>query len=325
MTFAAPQLLWGLLLLPLAVGVYLLLQRRRRRYAVRFTNLDLLANLATAAPRWRRHVPPALALLALAALLVAVARPQVDREVSKGGTLLLALDTSGSMEATDVSPSRLAAAKAAAAGFVERLPDGAEVGLVSFSTGAELVVPPTDDHDDVARALDGLSAGGGTAMGDAIALAANVGTDQAQTAAAREDDADERGVTLVLLSDGSPSPGTLDPQEAAQRARAAGVQVSTIALGTDEGTVTQQDAFGSSQSIEVPPDRETLRAVAETTGGLAFDAPSEEALDGVYERLRETVATELERQEVTAWAAGLGAALLALGAGLSALWFGRVP
>ena len=125
MTFAAPQLLWGLLLLPLAVGVYLLLQRRRRRYAVRFTNLDLLANLATAAPRWRRHVPPALALLALAALLVAVARPQVDREVSKGGTLLLALDTSGSMEATDVSPSRLAAAKAAAAGFVERLPDGA--------------------------------------------------------------------------------------------------------------------------------------------------------------------------------------------------------
>jgi Ca-activated chloride channel homolog len=171
MTFASPELLLGLLLVPLAIAVYLAVQRRRSRYAVRFTNVDLLSNLVPRRPAWRRHVPPVLYLLAIAALVVGLARPSMVVAVPREeATVVLTLDVSRSMRATDVDPTRLAAAQQAASDFVDQLPERFKVGLVVFSTEARLVVEPTTDRERLHDALDALRADGGTALGDAIAL-----------------------------------------------------------------------------------------------------------------------------------------------------------
>ena len=169
MTFLSPEFLIGLLLIPVAIGFYLWTQRRRSRYAVRFTNLDLLANIAPRRPAWRRHVPPVLYLGAIAALLIGLARPtmviQVPRE---DATILLAMDISGSMRATDVDPTRLDAAKAAAISFIDQIPDGVRVGVVSFASETDTLVSPTTDRAELKAAIDSLEARDGTAMGDAL-------------------------------------------------------------------------------------------------------------------------------------------------------------
>ena len=176
MSFAWPIALWGLALVALALLAYLVAQRRRRRYVVRFTNLDLLENVVAASPRWRRHVPAALTLLALSALVVGLARPQVAVAVAREeATVILAMDSSGSMTATDVAPDRMTAAREAASSFVEGLPDGFRVGVVSFSNEADVVVPPTDDRDEALRGLSALRADNGTALGDAIARSVDLG------------------------------------------------------------------------------------------------------------------------------------------------------
>jgi Ca-activated chloride channel family protein len=327
MTFVSPHLLWALLLVPALLAGYLLLQRRRMRYAMRFTNVDLLANLVAASPRWRRHVPPAAFLLALAALLFAMARPQLITEVPREeASVVLATDVSGSMQATDVSPTRLDAAERAATRFLDRVPDELRVGLVTFSSEAHLVVQPTEEHDVVRDSLRRLEAEGGTAIGDAVALATDLAarTGDEQLAS---DGTEEDGPPLVvlLLSDGAPSPDTLDPIEAAQQAKAAGIPVYTIALGTDEGTVEVVDELGFTETIEVPPDRETLAEIARITGAAAFSAPTEQALDAVYDRLGSSIGYEEELREITyAFAAG-GLVLLLVAGTLSALWFNRLP
>ena len=326
MTFDWPLALWGLFLVPLVVGAYLLLQRRRMRYAVRFTNLDLLANVVERSPRWRRHVPAALFLFALAALLVGVARPQaVLKTPEEQATVVLAMDVSTSMEATDVEPSRLAAAQRAAETFLDRVPDEMRVGLVTFSSEARVLVPPTSEHAQVEEALGFLVPDGGTAIGDAIAVSVRLKASQggAELAAAR----DEGGPPLVvlLLSDGEPSPETLDPVQAAEEAQAQGVKVYTVALGTDEGTVTLDDGFGNEEVVPVPPDRETLTQVAEITGGEFFEAPTDEALQSVYESLGSDIGFREKKTDIT-FAFAAGGALLLLGGGLlSALWFNRLP
>jgi len=171
MTFASPELLVGLLLVPAAIGLYLLVQRRRSRYAVRFTNVDLLANIAPKTPAWRRHVPPVLYLVAITALVIGLARPSMVMAVPRNeATIILTIDVSGSMQATDVQPTRLAAAQKAASDFVDQLPSSFRVGLVVFSTEARIELPPTTDHAQVHTAIDNLAAHGGTAMGDAIEL-----------------------------------------------------------------------------------------------------------------------------------------------------------
>src|SRR5215212_143539 len=170
MTFADPILLFGLLLVPAALVVYRLVQRRRSRYAVRFTNVDLLGNLVPRTPAWRRHVPPALYLVAMAALVLALARPSIAVQVPREeATIILTMDVSGSMMATDVSPTRLSAAQHAANDFVDQLPAGVKVGLVSFSTATRLLVAPTTDRAAVHEAIGNPAARGGTALGDAIA------------------------------------------------------------------------------------------------------------------------------------------------------------
>jgi Ca-activated chloride channel homolog len=325
MTFAWPLALAALALVPLALVAYLLFQRRRMKYAVRFTNLALLENVVERSPRWRRHLPPALFLVALGALLVGVARPQVVVNTpQEQATVVLAMDVSTSMEATDVEPTRMDAAREAATTFVDELPDELRVGLVTFSTEAQVIVAPTSEHDQVRDALGFLEANGGTAIGDAIAAATELKQGDATLAANREG-GDGPPLVVLLLSDGEPSPETLDPIQAAEDANAAGVRVFTVALGTDEGTVTLTDDFGNEDVVPVPPDRETLTQIAEITGGEFFAAPSEATLESVYEQLGSELGTIKEERDVTfAFAAG-GAVLLLVAGGLSLLWFNRMP
>src|SRR5689334_1984757 len=184
MTFAEPVLLIALLGVPLAALGYLYVQRRRSRYVVRFTNVDLLANLVPKTPAWRRHVPPALYVAAMAALVIALARPSAMVAVPReDATIILAMDTSGSMMATDVAPSRLANAKQAAAAFVDQLPPTFQVGLVTFSTAAQVAVRPTTDRAEIHAALDSLVADGGTALGDAIGASTTLAREVIDTAA----------------------------------------------------------------------------------------------------------------------------------------------
>ena len=340
MTFASPELLLGLLIVPLAVIGYLLIQRRRSRYAIRFTNVDLLANLVPRQAAWRRHVPTALYLAAVAALAIALARPSMVVAVPRDeATIMLTMDVSASMRATDVNPTRLAAALKAASDFVDQLPDRFKVGVVAFSTEARVVLAPTTDRTAVHQALDGLRADGGTALGDAIALSletagvdtgSTAGTGGAPAPSASPDPSGSTAggpplVATVLLSDGANSTGTLEPQEAADRAAALGVPIYAIALGTADGVVDVPDRTGTLHSLNVPPDPDTLAAVAETTGGRFFEAPTASDLAQVYENLGSKVGTTDEVQEVTQWFAAAGLVLVLAGAGLAAHWFNRFP
>jgi Ca-activated chloride channel homolog len=325
MSFAWPIALSGLALVALALIAYLVAQRRRRRYVVRFTNLDLLENVVVDSPRWRRHIPAVLTLLALSALVVGMARPQVAVAVPREeATVILAMDSSGSMTATDVQPDRMTAAREAASSFVDGLPNGFRVGVVSFSNEADVVVPPTADHEEALRGLSALRADNGTALGDAIARSVDLGVTSLdeQLAAAKDS---ETPVVVLLLSDGANTTGDYEPLEAAQKAKDAGVPVYTVALGTDEGTVQGPDGYGGMRTIRVPPDPATLSQVAELTGGKFFEAADQNALESVYDEIGSQVGVEHEQRELTVFFTAAGAALLLLGGALSTLWFGRIP
>ena len=321
MSFATPTLLWALLLIPLIVGAYLLAQRRRIKYAARFTNLDLLTNVVDASPGRRRHLPPALAIAALAALLLAMARPQTVVAVPREeASVVLAMDSSISMTATDVAPTRLDAAKSAASDFLDGLPERFRVGLVSFASSASVLQEPTDDRDAVRSSLDSLQSDLGTALGDAILRSVELAPNES----ANSTTGDEPTFSVLLLSDGANSTGS-DPLDAIEVAKEAGVAIYTIALGTDAGRVELTNDSGISQTFAVPPDPDTLRQVAEETGGRFFEAPTEADLQAVYDELGSQVAFEQKERELTAAFAGGGAALLLLGGTFSVLWFGRIP
>jgi Ca-activated chloride channel homolog len=325
MSFAWPIALSGLVLVALALIAYVVVQHRRRRYVVRFTNFDLLENIVADSPRWRGAVAEGFALLALTALVIGMARPQMAVAVAREeATVILAMDSSGSMTATDVAPDRMTAAREAASSFVEDLPDGFRVGVVSFSNEADVVVPPTADRDEALRGLSALRADNGTALGDAIARSVDLGVTSLdeQLAAAK---ANDTPVVVLVLSDGANTTGDYEPLEAAQKAVDAGVPVYTVALGTDEGTVQGPDGYGGLRTIRVPPDRETLAQVAETTGGTFFEAADEGALRSVYDEIGSQVGVDHEQKELTVLFTGAGALLLLLGGALSTLWFGRIP
>jgi Ca-activated chloride channel homolog len=321
-SFQWPLVLLSLALIPLAVLGYLLIQRRRTKYAVRFTNLDLLANVVEGSPGWRRHLPAALALAALAALLVGLARPQTSSAKARShATIVLAIDVSGSMSATDVRPSRLAAAKEAARSFLDQLPKGIRVGVVSFSTTAQVLAPATADRSLARAAIDSLEPGGGTAIGDAIARSVDLG--KAARASANGNGV-RRRFSVLLLSDGANTSG-ISPLTGAQRAKQAHAPVYTIALGTPNGSVQRLDEFGNIRRIPVPPDPATLRQVASVTGGRFFNVPDENELKAVYDRLGTRVGYVRQHHELTYAFAAVAAALLLAGGTLSALWFNRIP
>ena len=361
MTFLAPLLLIGLLLVPVLLGLYAWAQRRRSRYAVRFTNLDLLANLAPRRPAWRRHVPPAIYLAAVVALVIGLARPSMVVAVPReDATVLLAIDVSGSMKATDVAPTRLDAAREAAQSFIDQLPEGIRVGIVAFASRPVTLVAPTADRGQLDAALDGLRALDGTAMGDALMEVLDIaetiqagdagsaggttpGGDTASPdpSAAPAPSADpapsaapdspvdtpsgEPLVAAILLSDGANSVGVAEPLDAAQRAASLGVPIYTIALGTPAGQVQVRDDLGQIVTLDVPPDTETLAQIAEITSATAFDAPTASDLSAVYDNLQSRIGYTQDEQEVTSWFAAAALALVVVAAGLSAVWFGRLP
>jgi Ca-activated chloride channel homolog len=322
MSFATPFVLWGLLLIPLGLIAYWLVQRRRIKYAARFTNLDLLVNVVDASPGRRRHLPALLTLAALAALIVAMARPQAVVAVPReDATVVLTMDSSASMKATDVAPSRLDAAKTAATTFLDDVPDRFRVGLVSFSSAVRVLEEPTDDRDAVRSSLDSIQGDIGTALGDAIEASVALADDPNAT----EDTVGEKPLfAVLLLSDGANTTGS-EPLAVVDEAKEAGVPIYTIALGTPSGTVDVTDDYGQTQTVNVPPDPATLRQIAEETGGRFFEAPTEADLKAVYEEIGSQVSWEDDERELTAAFAAAGAVFLLIGASLSALWFGRIP
>lgn len=322
-TFLWPAALLGLVLVPLGLLAYLLLQRRRDKYTVRFTNLDLLANVAPKRPGMRRHLPAVLALLALTALVLGVARPQAAIKVPKRqATLVLAMDTSASMTADDVEPTRLDAARRAARTLLESLPDASRVGVVGFAQYAATVSPVLADKDAVLDAIDNVRPEGGTALGEAIDQALAMG--HAATGNAKTTKENGPPFAVIVLSDGASTTGR-DPINAAERAKEAGIPVYTVALGTESGTVEVTDEFGQTHVVPVPPDKETLRRIAETTGGKTYEAPTEEQLRSVYEEVATRVGYDERQRELTVAFTAAGGVLLLLGAALSALWFNRIP
>jgi len=337
MSFAHPLLLLTLLVVPLAVGAYLLAERRRMRYAVTFTNLDVLASVA-GGRSLRRYVPPVLFLLALALLSVALARPQRRTLVaSDQATVILVVDVSGSMHAQDVKPTRLGAAQAAVRTFLERVPKRVRVGLIAFSSEPEIAAPPTRDRDLVRASLDELSflqGYGGTAIGDALAAAVELGQRTvrggpgAQTIAYTVSKPSKL-VTILFLSDGKQTRGALPPLQGAQRARAAGIPVYTVALGTPSGVLVPfAGSLGGgtpSRRIPVPPDPATLSAIAKQTGGKFFAARSADAVQSAYKELGSKLGRVPGHKEATNEAVALAALMLVAAGVLAALWAPRLP
>ena len=317
LTFLAPER-FALLLVPVMLAaLYLVRQRRRQAYVVRFTDPDLIDAVAPRRPGLRRHLVAAVYLTATALMVIAAARPAMATEVANEPTVVLAFDTSISMEATDVAPSRMVAAREAAHRFIEVVPDGVRVGLVAFDQTARVVIPPTTSKMVLDRAIDRLSLGEGTAIGEAIYTSLDVL--ESDVAAEAQDAAGSGAGSIVLMSDGDTTMGRPE-DEAAREAQRRGVKVSTVAFGTDHGSVVVDLV-----PVPVPVDREALRDIAETTGGQVFEAESAKEIVSVFEDLGEGVGTRTEPREITdslALAALVTATLAAAG---SLAWFARIP
>ena len=273
--FGDIRFLWLLLLVPAGLAAYVLLQQRRPKDVVRFTNLALLESVVEHGPRWRRHVPAALFLVAMSALLVGLARPQATLKVPREeATIVLVLDVSGSMRSDDVTPSRLGAGQESARKFIKALPPKFRVGLVAFSSTVRVLAAPTQDREEVRRAIDSLTANGGTAMGDALvtgvglvrpeALASNGGSEVAPIdgGAINPKTSARTPASVLLISDGANTLGQIQPLDAADIANQLQVPVYTVALGTPGGQALIPDPRGGSRLQTVPPDPETLHAVA---------------------------------------------------------------
>jgi Ca-activated chloride channel family protein len=315
MTFSSPWSLLWLLAVPVLVALYVWHQQRRERYAERWASPGLLPNLVDRFPGRRRYIPIAILLAALAALIVGVARPHATVSVRREeATVMLAIDTSRSMGATDISPSRLAAAENAANRLVDIVPKKFRIGVVSFSTRAQLALAPTTDRTLVREALGSLHPTEGTAIGDAVLLSARLGQKQ------RAADGTTPPTTVLLISDGARDGGQTAPRVAARRARLMQVPVYT----TPNGVVHHELPGGYTETIRVPPSPQTLQLIANTTGAQFFRAASDKQLREVYENLGSRLGHKRQSREISDLFAGGAAVLLLIGAGLSALWFRRV-
>jgi Ca-activated chloride channel family protein len=316
MSFGSPLFLLALLLVPLALLAQAASRRRARRYAVRFTAVPALRAAAGTTPAWRRFVPLALLLTALAALAVALAKPQRTIAVPvERASVMLVTDHSRSMMATDVKPSRLDAAKRAANLFLDKLPSGIRVGVTTFSDVPDGTLAPSRDHSDARRMINAQIADGGTATGDALAVAL-------QALANDRQNGKRAPAAIVLLSDGATTTGR-DPVEVGREARTARVPIYTVALGTADATVPNP-GFGP-PVLSVAPDPETLRRIAEASGGRAFTAQDDNQLSAIYKALGSQLGTRTTHREVTS-AFAIGGLLLLLGAAAGSLrWSGRFP
>lgn len=313
--------LWFLLAVAGLVGLYVVLQRRRQQYVVRFTNLALLDQVAPRRPGWRRHAAAAGFIVALASLVVAFARPtQQVREPRERATVMLAIDTSLSMQATDVPPSRLKAAQDAARSFLKSVPPSINIGLVSFNGSARVDVAPTTERQRVQTAIDSLALGESTAIGDAISTSVDaIAAFARQTASAT--DTEPVPAAIVLMSDGDTNKG-LSNEEGAAKAKQARIPVTTIAFGTDRGEITIP---GNPAPAAVYVNKDALRRIAEATSGSFFAASSEAQLAQVYQRIGSSIGFQDVEREITEWFIGIGLLALAATAAMSLAWFNRLP
>lgn len=356
MTFIWVEMLWLLLLVPALIGLYALVLRRRKRTAIRYASLAMVKQALGRAPAWRRHLPPALLLAAVAVLIVAVARPAaVVTLASSRATIILAMDVSGSMRAGDVSPSRIAAAQTAARQFIGDQPADVQVGIVAFAAAAYLVQVPTIDREALYQAIDRFQTRRGTAVGSGVLTSlatifpdedfetglndprpgAPAGDNRSRRTAGRSLDeqpgAEEkpahvpvepgsyRNAVVILLSDGATTTGP-DPVEAGHTAADYGVRVFTVGFGSPTGDVVEYEG----RSMRTQPDIETLKTIARTTDAQFFEAQSSDDLTHVYKSLSARLVAEKKLTEISFVFAGVGALLAVLAGVLSLLWFGRV-
>lgn len=317
MSFVDPLRLVLLAVVAAAIIAYVVLQARRSTYSLRFTNVDLLASVAPRRPGWRRHLPAALFVVAVAALVVAWAGPTAPTTVPvERATVMLAIDVSLSMQAQDVEPDRLRAAQAAAVDFLAVVPPELNVGLVTFSGVATIAVPPTTDRDLVAEAVQRLQLAERTAIGEAIFASLD-----AINLVPTEPGAEQVPAAIVLMSDGATTAGRADDLAVAAAVEQ-GVPVTTIAFGTDEGAITIP---GDPIPIPVPVDRTALEVIAADTGGAFFSAVTAQQLEEVYVDIGSSIGFTTAQQDISSWF--IGAALLALIAtgAMSLAWFSRLP
>jgi Ca-activated chloride channel family protein len=317
MSFATPAFLLGLLLVPLVVLAQAAARRRARRHAVRFTGVSTLKLASVAIPAWRRHVPAALALAALASLVVALAKPQRTVAVPlERASIMLVTDHSRSMLANDVEPNRLAAAKRSASSFLDQVPRRVRVGVVAYSDAPDAVQTPSADRDAVRRIIGDQVADGATATGEALATSLDMlVSDRSQPGRKRVPAA------IVLLSDGKTTIGR-DPVTVAHTARRLRIPIFTVSLGTRDATVPDP-VFG--RPLPASPDPETLERIAETSDGRAFSAADAKELSAIYKALGSQLGTKREHRETTVPFAVI-AALLLVGAGAASVrWTGRLP
>jgi Ca-activated chloride channel homolog len=317
-SFAEPAVLLALIaLLPLGL-LYLTEQRRRRAAAEAFAAPALQPSVVPSSPGWRRHAPMIAAALALAVLVLAAAKPQRTVAVPlKSASIVLATDVSGSMTATDLKPTRLDAAKRAARKFVKQVPSHVNIGILAFNGTPTVLQSPTRDRETVNAAIDGMAPSGATATGEAIAAGVQM---------LRPGGTERRGrqpAALLLLSDGSSTRGR-DAVEMARAAKRAKVRVYTVALGTKEGSITVTRQDGSTETRPVPPDPDSLAAIAKASGGKTYTAGSADRLKEIYEQLGSELGHKKEKKQITSTFAGAGLALLLAGMVMSARWFGRL-
>ena len=316
MSFAAPVWLASLALIPIALAVSIAARRRARRYAIRFPAVATLALAAGAGSgrSWRRHLPSAFLLAAIAALALALARPHLSYSAAVDqASVVLVTDHSGSMAATDVSPTRLAAAERAADTFIDRMPASALVGAIAFSDSPDAVQAPVVNHAAARAIIDGQSAGGATATGDALALALQLlhGSNPKHPPSA-----------IVLLSDGAANAG-LDVGTVARQAAQEKIPIDTVALGTPNGTLPSADPFAP--AVAVPPDPQLMQEIAQLSGGRAFNAQSADELSSIYKQLAQRLGSVARKREVTVELAIGGLAFLLLAGAASTRWSGRLP
>ena len=344
MQFLWPQFLWLLLALPLLVGLYVYLLRRKKKLAVRYASLSIVKEAMGAGSQVRRHIPPALFLLAMLALLLAAARPvAVVTLPSNQQTIILAMDVSGSMRATDVQPNRLVAAQNAAKAFLGELPRHVKVGIVAFAGSAQVAQLPTTNREDLVTAIDRFQLQRATATGNAIVISlATLFPDAGIDLESMQGGQRMRGFSLdterkakkdfqpvapgsypsaaiIMLTDGQRTTG-VDPLEAAKLAADRGVRVYTVGIGTVDGETIGFEGW----SMRVRLDEETLKAIAQKTSAEYFYAGTAQDLRKVYETLSSKLTVEKKETEISALFALAAAALALLSAGLSLVWFNRI-
>ena len=314
MSFASPLGLAALALIPIAMAASIAARRRAKRYAVRFPAVSTLQLAAGTGGSWRRRLPAALALAAIAALALALARPHVSYSAPVNeGSVMLVTDHSGSMAATDVRPTRLAAAERAADTFIDRLPAKVLVGAVAFSDSPDAVQAPQANHAAARGVIDGQTANGATATGDALELALQL---------LRGSNPKHPPSAIVLLSDGAANSG-VDVSTVAREAARDKIPISTVALGTPNGVLQTGDPF--QPSVAVPPDPQLMQQIAELSGGRFFNAQSADQLSSIYKGLADKLGTVTRKHEVTVAFAIGGLAFLLLAAATSTRWSARLP